>query len=150
MKEKFLKVCLKISILTGNLDFFQDAVYLTMAPDAGDWPFQARQNANNAVNCMQKLFWESICCATAESKAALTSEVLIDIQCGEFEGGLERWLVDETDGYFAWTPALSLQIELVSGQLRKEIAEMLCNLAHVYYSGSLEELGGQNEFRLRY
>ena len=150
MKEKYLKVCLQISILTGNLDVFRDSVYLTMSPDAGDWPFQAGQNANNAVICMRSLFWESVCCAYAESKTALSSGSLIDIQCAEFEGSLERRLVNETDGYFAWTPALRVQIELVSVQLRKELAEMLCKLAHVYYSGSLEELGDQNGFRLRY
>lgn len=150
MKGKYLTVRVNISVATVNLDFFQDVVYLTMSPDAGEWPFQAGWKANNAINCMQKLFWVSVCCVSAEPTTAFSSVALIELQCPEFVGGLERQLVDEKDGHFAWTPELSRQIDTVSGVLRKEFARILCDLANSYYSGSLRKLGGQNEFRLRY
>lgn len=122
-----------------------------MDSDAKDWQFQAAKNARAVDNWLQKLFWESVCCATADSETVLTSTVEIDIVCAEFEGHFEWRLLQEANGHSAWTPELSAHIETIGKQLRLELAEMLCSMATAYYTGgAVEEVGEHYVIHLRY
>lgn len=150
MKEKFLKLMLTIMVNTDRLDTFQDDVHVAMGSDTKDWRFQGAKCAKTVDDCLQKLLWESVCCAMSYSDPSITSKVEIAIHCAEFEGRLISPILQETDGHSHWTPALSEQIKKASQQLRLELAEMLERMADAYYTGgAVEGVGEYYVFRLR-
>ena len=140
---------LTIMVNTRGLDTFQDVVHVVMDSDAEGWKFQGAKYAKAVDDCLQKLLWESVCCAIAHSDLIITSEVEIVIHCAEFEGHLICPMLQEADGHSQWTPALSDQIKKNSQQLRFELAEMLERMATAYYaSGATEEVGEHYVFSL--
>ena len=150
MKEKILKLMLTIMVNTRGLDTFQDAVHVAMDSDAEDWKFQGAKNAKAVDECLQKLLWESVCCAISYSEPIIPSKVEIVIHCAEFEGHLISPILQETDGHSQWTPTLSDRIKKVSQQLRFELAEMLERMAAAYYvGGAVEGVGECYVFSLR-
>lgn len=150
MKRDLLKIHLNIEVETANLDTFPDAVDVTLSDAPKDWRFQTGQEAAKAVNCVNKLFWESVCCAASQSDDAITSKVRIEIQCPEFSGGFHRQLVEARSNYSGWSPELSKDIAQVSEQIRHELADMLQNLAAAYYLGADLKSGEHYAFGLRY
>lgn len=145
-----LKLGIVIEVLTTNLDSFTDNVFVKLSDNPAEWRFHPAQEAANIENCINKLFWESACCAFAHSDDAITSEVSIDIQCAEFSGSFHRELVEKHSNHVSWTPELSKDIEQVSGEIRRELSEMLYNLAQMYYTGAAEEAGEHYAFCYRY
>lgn len=149
MTEKILKLILTIMVDTCGLDTFQDVVHVAMDSDAEDWKFQGAKYAKAVDDCLQKLLWESVCCAIVYSGPVIASEVEIIIHCAEFEGHLICPILQETDGHSQWTPELSEQIKKTSQQLRFELAEMLEKIAAAYYTGgAVEEVGEHYVFSL--
>lgn len=151
MNQKLLKFSMDIAVSTSIYDEFQDATYVTITDDEKGWMFQAGQHAKNAEDCMQKLFWESVCCAMAHREAILTAKVCIEIDCAEFSGGLNCKLLKEEGNHYKWTPKLNEDVEKIMKQLRNEISDMLYRLAHAYYNGAaIEEVGEHHVIYLRY
>ena len=141
---------LTIMVNTDRLDTFQDDVHVAMGSDTKDWRFQGAKCAKTVDDCLQKLLWESVCCAIAYSDPAITCNVEIAIHCAEFEGYFKGELLQEADSHSQWTPALSEQIKETSQQLRLELAEMLERMAAAYYVGrTVEGVGERYVFSLR-
>lgn len=149
MLEK-LKIALFIEMHTSTLDYFDDAVYLTLSNDPRRLHYQAGEYAEAIVNCSLKLFWESYACAVSTSEKRGHSTVMISINCAEFSGKFELKLVDEKQGYANWSPELEQHITNVSEQMRKELADMLYNLATEYYHGNARKVGVHYAFSNRY
>ncbi len=146
MKKNLLKIRLSVEISTNNLNLRGGIVHLTMPEDAEHWKSKAEENAQIVMNAMLAMLGKSICRVSVYPEEVLKSEVFINIEHEEIEGGLYHELIEARNYHIGWSTALIADIREAETDLRRRPSEMLYYLAREYYIGDVGEEGEEYGF----
>ena len=146
MKKNLLKIHLSVELSTKTLALQEGTVYLTMPEVKENWKSKAEDNAELVMNVILAMLGKSICHASVYSEEALESEVFINIENEELEGGLYHELIEARHYHIGWSTALVADIREAERDLRKRLSETLYYLAREYYIGDVGEEGEEYGF----